>query len=40
MRNFVLRCTTVPTLAGDAIQPTINYFGGSNVTIYVPDSAV
>lgn len=40
MRNFVLRCTTVPTLDGDAIQPTINYFGGPNVTIYVPDSAV
>lgn len=40
MKNFVLRCTTVPTLAGDAIQPTINYFGGPNVIIYVPDSAV
>lgn len=41
MRNFVLRCTTVPTIEqGTASQINMNLFGGTQVTIYVPDSAL
>ena len=41
MRNFVLRCTTVPTIEqGTASQINMNLFGGPQVTIYVPDSAL
>lgn len=42
MRNFVLRCTTVPTIigGGDASDINMGWFGGSQVTIYVPDSAL
>lgn len=42
MRNFVLRCTTVPTIIGGGDTSDINmgWFGGSQVTIYVPDSAL
>lgn len=41
MRNFVLRCTTVPTIEeGSASDINMNLFGGSQVTIYVPDSAL
>lgn len=41
MRNFVLRCTTVPTIEqGTASQINMYLFGGSQVTIYVPDSAL
>lgn len=40
MRNFIIRSTTVPTINGGIENLTINHFGGSQVTIYVPDSAV
>ena len=39
MRNFVIRSTTVPTVE-DGADTNIDQFGGSNVTIYVPDAAV
>lgn len=39
MRNFIIRSTTVPTVEGGG-NVGINNFGGSNVTIYVPDAAV
>ena len=40
MRNFIIRSENVPTFTDDLTSTDISYFGGSNVTIYVPDSAV
>lgn len=40
MRTFIIRSTTPPTMSSEDSTINMNGFGGTNVTIYVPDSAV
>lgn len=40
MKHFILRSTTVPPMSNSNTTLDIRHFGGSNVTIYVPDAAV
>lgn len=40
MRTFIIRSTTPPTMSDEDSTISMNGFGGTNVTIYVPDSAV
>ena len=40
MKRFILRSTTVPPISNSNTTLDIRHFGGSNVTIYVPYSAI